>query len=165
MPFIFTQFPTGQWSANTWPEIYNQILSHTVANMYYYTDISCLGGVFAKNTSRETKNFQSQMAREFQFQDWYFSQIPLPNMIYLFNYTEYYLEHWLNKYNSFCLSFSGPNMMYLFNSTEWCYINRTIDNVLLILLQASRWRLKTANTIVAWNAQLILLYLTNFSLA
>ena len=26
-----------------------------------------------------------------------FSQIPLPNMIYLFNYTEYYLEHWLNK--------------------------------------------------------------------
>jgi hypothetical protein len=20
-----------------------------------------------------------------------------PNMIYLFNYTEYYLEHWLNK--------------------------------------------------------------------
>ena len=29
--------------------------------------------------------------------DWYFSQIPLPNMIYLFNYTEYYLEHWLNK--------------------------------------------------------------------
>ena len=27
----------------------------------------------------------------------YFSQIPLPNMIYLFNYTEYYLEHWLNK--------------------------------------------------------------------
>jgi hypothetical protein len=27
----------------------------------------------------------------------YQSQIPLPNMIYLFNYTEYYLEHWLNK--------------------------------------------------------------------
>jgi hypothetical protein len=27
----------------------------------------------------------------------FFSQIPLPNMIYLFNYTEYYLEHWLNK--------------------------------------------------------------------
>jgi hypothetical protein len=26
-----------------------------------------------------------------------FSQIPLSNMIYLFNYTEYYLEHWLNK--------------------------------------------------------------------
>jgi hypothetical protein len=23
---------------------------------------------------------------------------PPPNMIYLFNYTEYYLEHWLNKY-------------------------------------------------------------------
>jgi hypothetical protein len=23
--------------------------------------------------------------------------IPLPNMIYLFNYTEYYLEHWIVK--------------------------------------------------------------------
>ena len=60
----------------------------------------------------ETNNFPSRMAREIQSQDWYFSQIPLPNMIYLFNYTVYYLEHWLNK------SFSGPNMMYLFNSTE-----------------------------------------------
>ena len=27
----------------------------------------------------------------------FFPQIP-PNMIYLFNYTECYLEHWLNKY-------------------------------------------------------------------
>jgi hypothetical protein len=34
-------------------------------------DISCLGGVFFANTPH--------------------------NMIYLFNYTEYYLEHWLNK--------------------------------------------------------------------
>jgi hypothetical protein len=39
-------------------------------------------------------------------------------------------------------------MMYLFNSTEWCYIKRTTDNVLQILLQASRWRVKTANTIL-----------------
>jgi hypothetical protein len=42
--------------------------------------------------------------------------------------------------NTFCLSFSGSNMMYLFNSTEWCYIKRTTDNVLQILLKASRWR-------------------------
>jgi hypothetical protein len=28
--------------------------------------------------------------------------------------------------------------MYLFNSTEWCYINRTTDNVLQILLQVVR---------------------------
>jgi hypothetical protein len=28
--------------------------------------------------------------------------------------------------------------MYLFNSTELCYIKRTTDNVLQILLQASR---------------------------
>ena len=40
--------------------------------------------------------------------------------------------------NTFCLSFSGPNMMYLFNSTERCYIKRTTDNVLQILLQASQ---------------------------
>ena len=33
-------------------------------------------------------------------------------------------------------------MMYLFISTEWCYIKRTTDNVLQILLQASRWRVK-----------------------
>ena len=38
--------------------------------------------------------------------------------------------------------------MYLFNSTEWCYIKRTTDNVLQILLQAYRWRVKTANTIL-----------------
>jgi hypothetical protein len=62
-------------------------------------------------------------------------------MIYLFNYTEYYLEDWLIS-NTFCLSFSGPNMMYLFNFTEWCYIKRTTDNILQILLQASRWRVK-----------------------
>jgi len=32
--------------------------------MLFYTDISCLEGVFAKNTSRETNNFPSRMARE-----------------------------------------------------------------------------------------------------
>jgi hypothetical protein len=79
-------------------------------------------GICEENTSRETKNFPSR----------------------IFNYTEYYLEHW---YNTFCLSFSGPNMIYLFNSTEWCYIKRTTDNVSQILLQASRWWVKTANTV------------------
>ena len=39
-------------------------------------------------------------------------------------------------------------MVYLFNSTEWCYIKRTTDNVLQILLQASRWRVNTAITIL-----------------
>jgi hypothetical protein len=39
-------------------------------------------------------------------------------------------------------------MMYLFNSTEWCYIKRTTDNVLQIMLQTSQWRVKTANTIL-----------------
>jgi S-ribosylhomocysteine lyase LuxS involved in autoinducer biosynthesis len=38
--------------------------------------------------------------------------------------------------------------MYLFNFIEWCYIKHTTDNVLQILLQASLWRVKTANTIL-----------------
>jgi hypothetical protein len=46
--------------------------------------ISCLGGVFAKKTSLET-NFASPFGLgNFSSLDWYFSQIPLPNMIYLF---------------------------------------------------------------------------------
>ena len=39
-------------------------LPRTYKKKVFYTDISCLGGVFAKNTSRETKNFPSRMARE-----------------------------------------------------------------------------------------------------
>jgi hypothetical protein len=58
-----------------------------------YTDISCLGGVFAKNTSRKTKNFPSRNL----VSGLVFFADTLPNMIYLFNYTEYYLEHWINK--------------------------------------------------------------------
>jgi hypothetical protein len=38
--------------------------------------------------------------------------------------------------------------MYLFNSTELCYIKGTTDNVSQILWQASRWRVKTTNTIL-----------------
>jgi hypothetical protein len=48
------------------------------------TDISCLGGVFAKNTSLETKFPSPFDSGNFSSVDWYFSQIPLPNMIYLF---------------------------------------------------------------------------------
>jgi hypothetical protein len=40
------------------------------------------------------------------------------------------------------LQIPWPNMMYLFNSSEWCYIKCTTDNVLQILLLASRWRVK-----------------------
>ena len=43
-----------------------------------------MGGVLAKNTSLETK-FPSPFGSEnFSSFDWYFSQIPLPNMIYLY---------------------------------------------------------------------------------
>jgi hypothetical protein len=42
-----------------------------------------LGGVFAKNTSLETKCPSPFGSGNFSSLDWYFSQIPLPNMIYL----------------------------------------------------------------------------------
>ena len=66
-----------------------------------------LGGVFAKNTSRETKHILSRKTRH--------------NMIYLFKYTEYYLEHWLNKYyNTLCLSFSGIFCIYWVGGIRNC---------------------------------------------
>ena len=57
------------------------------AKQILWTDISCLGGVFTNNTSRETTNLVSRLV--------FFANIP-PNMIYLFNYTEYYCSrlHW-----------------------------------------------------------------------
>jgi hypothetical protein len=44
--------------------IYGFKNGHYSPKIVFYTDISCLGGVFAKNTSRETKNFPRRMARE-----------------------------------------------------------------------------------------------------
>ena len=44
-----------------------------------------MGGVFAKNTSLETKFPSPFGSGNFSSLDWYFSQIPLPNMIYLYN--------------------------------------------------------------------------------
>jgi hypothetical protein len=64
-----------------------------------HADISCLGGVFAKNTSLETKFPSTFGLGNFSSLDLYFPQMPLPNtiyfMIYLHDYTEYYLKHWL----------------------------------------------------------------------
>jgi hypothetical protein len=59
------------------------------AKQILWTDISCLGGVFTKNTNRETTNLVSKLV--------FFANTP-PSMIYLFNYTIYYcfrftLEH------------------------------------------------------------------------
>ena len=42
----------------------------------FYTDISCLGEVFAKNTSRETNNFPSRIAREFCLKTGIFRKYP-----------------------------------------------------------------------------------------
>ena len=84
------------------------LLKSQRSNYLFHTDISCLRGVFAKKyQSRDDKfpdpngegNLVSRLVffeGNFSSRDWYFSQIPLPNMIYLFNYTEYYLEHWLS---------------------------------------------------------------------
>ena len=44
-----------------------------------------MGGVFAKNTSLETKFPSPFGSGNFSSLDWYFSQLPLPNMIYLYN--------------------------------------------------------------------------------
>ena len=46
------------------PKIYSSmesIIKEYLSTIQCYTDISCLGGVFAKNTSRETKNIPSQI--------------------------------------------------------------------------------------------------------
>jgi hypothetical protein len=40
----------------------------------------------------------------------------------------------------------------------YCYIKRTTDNALHIFLQASRWRVKTENTIVTFSQILLQLY-------
>ena len=50
----------------------------------------------------------------------FFSQIPLPNMIYLFNYTEYYLEHWLNKYLLFVVF---RNILFVLLDSGWSILN------------------------------------------
>ena len=54
-------------------------------------------GIFENYQSRDEQfsepNGEGNLVSKLVF----FSQISLPNMIYLFNYTEYYLEHWLNK--------------------------------------------------------------------
>ena len=64
-------------------------ITHT--NRIYLYNISCLWGVFAKNTCRETNNFPSRQAREILSQDWYFSQIPVP--IWYWSRTNYH--HWV----------------------------------------------------------------------
>jgi hypothetical protein len=59
--------------------------------------------------------------------DWYFSQIPLTNMIYLYIITPY---------------------IRMLDSDWLIAVKRTTDNISQILLQASRWWVKTANTIL-----------------
>ena len=62
-----------------------------------WTDISCLGGVFVeKYQSRDGKFHEPKGEENLVLRLVFFANTP-PDMIYLFNYTEYYLKHWLNK--------------------------------------------------------------------
>jgi hypothetical protein len=50
--------------------------------MGLYTDISCLGEVFAKNTSQERKfSLKTSIFRKYPFQTWYICLIT-PNIIW-----------------------------------------------------------------------------------
>ena len=71
----------------------------------------------------------------------FFANTP-PNMIYLFNYTEYYLEHWLNKYyNTLCLSFSVIFCFYcvFFRNVLTCYKPFEEFLFLLFFYVCSKW--------------------------
>ena len=54
-------------------------------------------GYLRKIPVERRKISRAEWRGKFSLKTGFFSQIPLPSMIYLFNYTEYYLEHWLNK--------------------------------------------------------------------
>jgi hypothetical protein len=87
--------PSWSWSHGRW--IYNYLCNQCLSPLklwvrtlfiatctrynIYYTDISCLGGVFAKNTSLETKFSSPFGSGNFSSLDWYFPQIPLPNRL------------------------------------------------------------------------------------
>ena len=53
-------------------------------------------GMCEKYQSRDDKFPEPKGERNLVSRQVFFANTP-PNMIYLFNYTEYYLEHWLNK--------------------------------------------------------------------
>ena len=55
---------SGNKSRQLKENFHNNITIGDNSDIWFYADISCFGGVFAKNTSRKTKNFPSQMARE-----------------------------------------------------------------------------------------------------
>jgi len=69
---------------------------------------------YLRKISVERRKISSRLGKFSVSRLVFFANSP-PNMIYLFNYTEYYLEHWLNKYyNTLCLSFSGIFCFYCF---------------------------------------------------
>jgi hypothetical protein len=54
----------------------------------YYEQIYHVWEGYLRKTPVERRNLVSRLV--------FFANTP-PNRIYLFNYTKYYLEHWLNK--------------------------------------------------------------------
>ena len=53
-------------------------------------------GCLRKIPVERRKIIRAEWRGKFNLKTGIFRKYP-PNMIYLFNYTEYYLEHWLNK--------------------------------------------------------------------
>jgi hypothetical protein len=68
--------------------------ANTTAEEKKVKSFTCFGGVFAKNTNLETKFPSPFGSGNFSSLDWYFLQIPLSNMIYLFN------SSWWNTENT-----------------------------------------------------------------
>ena len=56
-------------------------------------------GICEKDQSKDEKFSGADRRVKFSLKTGIFSQIVPPNMIYLFNFTEYYLENCVNKYN------------------------------------------------------------------
>ena len=54
-------------------------------------------GICEKIPVERRKISRAEWRGKFSLKTGIFRNYPPPNMIYLINYTEYYLEHWLNK--------------------------------------------------------------------
>ena len=76
-----------------------------------------MGGVFTKNTSLETKFHSPFGSGNCSSLDWYFSQIPLPNMIYLNRMEKWPTSKRQNKFERF-LQETSVQMIHLFYNSK-----------------------------------------------
>ena len=69
-----------------------------IMNLWYFIQIYHVWeGYLRKIPVERRKISRAERRGKFNLKTGIFRKYLLPNMIYLFNYTEYYLEHWLNK--------------------------------------------------------------------